>query len=106
MLTSLGMRVEVCRCFSDAQRRLQQGEFDLLLTDLNLDCGHTGIELLRKLRRLPHGADMPALILSADGSQADRSASLAAGFDGHLLKPLDTQQVSRAILEGLRARAG
>lgn len=60
MLTSLGTRVEVCLCFSDAQRRLQPGEFDLLLTDLNLDRGHTGIELLRELRRLPHGPDAGA----------------------------------------------
>ena len=105
MLTSLGLRVEVCLCFSDAQRRLQQGGFDLLLTDQNLDGGHSGIELLHALHRMPHGPDIPALMLSAHGSQADRSASLAAGFDGHLVKPLDAQQVSLAILAALRARA-
>ena len=63
LLTSLGMGVEVFVCFADAQRRLPQGGFDLLLTDLNLDGGHTGLELLGELRRLPHGVDMPALTL-------------------------------------------
>ena len=54
---------------------------------------------------MAHGPDIPALMLSAHGHQADRSASLAAGFDGHLVKPLDAQQVSLAILAALRARA-
>ena len=106
MLTSLGMRVEVFVRFADAQRRLQQGGFDLLLTDLNLDAGRTGLDLLHELRLTPHGRDMPALILSAFGSEADRSASRAAGFDDHLVKPLDAQQVSRAILAAMGTRAG
>ena len=105
MLTALGMQVEVFVRFADARHRLAQGGFDLLLTDLNLDAGHSGLELLRALRQMPHGLDLPALILSAFGSQADRSASQAAGFDDHLVKPLDVQQVSRAILAALRARS-
>ncbi len=106
MLTSLGLRVEVFVRFVDAQRRLQHGGFDLLLTDLNLDAGRTGLDLLRELRRMPHGRDLPALILSAFGSELDRSTSQAAGFDNHLVKPLDIQQVGLAILAALRARAG
>ena len=106
MLASLGMRVEVFLRFTDAQQRLQQGGFDLLLTDLNLDGGHSGLELLRQLRGRPDGPGLPALILSAHGSDADRAASRAAGFDDHLVKPLDALQVARAILAALRARAG
>lgn len=106
LLASLGMRVQVFLRFAEAQHRLCQPGVDLLLTDLNLDDGHTGIDLLRGLRQAPHGQATPALILSAYGSDADRQASLAAGFNGHLIKPLDAQQVSRAILAALRAPGG
>jgi len=105
MLSSLGINVETCRTFEHAQRRVRQGGFDVLLTDLNLDAGHTGLDLLRVLRQTPHGRDMPALILSAYGSEADRQASLSAGFAQHLVKPLDASHVSQALLAALASRS-
>ena len=105
MLSSLGINVETCLTFEQAQRRVRQGGFDILLTDLNLDGGHTGLDLLQVLRQTPHGREMPALILSAYGSEADRHASLTAGFAQHLVKPLDASHVSQALLAALPSRS-
>ncbi len=101
MLSSLGLQVTTCLRFEDARARLLNGGFDVLLTDLNLDGGHTGLELLQALREAPHGRAMPALILSAYGSDADRTATLAAGFAQHLVKPLDVNQLCGALLQAL-----
>jgi len=105
MFGSLDIKVETCLTFDQAQRRVRQGGFDILLTDLNLDGGHTGVELLQVLRQTPHGRDMPALILSAYGSEGDRRASLSAGFAQHLVKPLDVSHVSQALLAALASRS-
>lgn len=99
MLRSLGVDVQTCLNFEQARSRLQEGGFDVLLTDLNLDQEHTGLELLQTLRQTSHGRHLPALILSAYGSDADRRASLAAGFYRHLVKPLDVNQLARALLD-------
>ncbi len=104
MLQTLGVQVQSCLSFEQARSRLRDGGFDILLTDLNLDAGHTGLELLQHLRHTSHGATVPALILSAYGSEADRRASLAAGFAEHLVKPLDVDRVSKALLSALSGR--
>ncbi len=105
MLRALGVQVTTCLHFEEAMRRLTQGDFDVLLTDLNLDRGHTGLQLLQALRDMPHGKAVPALILSAYGSEADRQGTLAAGFAQHLVKPLDVNQVSHALLQVLQGHS-
>ena len=104
MLRALGVKVETCVTFEQAQRRVLGGGFDILLTDLRLDGGHSGVELLQLLRQTPNGRSMPALVLSAHGSEADRRASLDAGFAQHLVKPSDANSISTALLAQMGGR--
>lgn len=99
MLASLGASVELCLGFAEACQRLERGGFDVLLSDLNLGGGHSAIELLGRLRALPHGRGVPALVLSAYGRADDREATRRAGFAGHLVKPVDATAVARALLD-------
>ncbi|UUX96986.1 hybrid sensor histidine kinase/response regulator [Aquabacterium sp. J223] len=86
--------------FDEALPAVRAGGFDLLLTDLQLDAGRTGFELLRALQEHPGRERPPALVLSAFGSAEDRAATAAAGFVAHLVKPV----VLAALLAAL-ARA-
>lgn len=97
-LSAMGLRLCTCLDFDTALARLAQPDFDLLLTDLKLDGGHTGTELLQALRRMPHGAQVPAIVLSAYGREDDLRASTNAGFARHLVKPLEATAVARALL--------
>jgi signal transduction histidine kinase len=96
MLASFGMRVDLCRTYADAARRVATGDFDVLLSDLALDGGHRADELLDVLHR-SNAAAAPALVLSAHGSHHDRVASARNGFARHLVKPADWNEVARAI---------
>ena len=64
---------------------------DLVLMDIQMP-GMDGLECSRRLRemqkagRLPH---FPILALTAHALESDVSASIAAGMDEHLTKPLD-----------------
>ncbi len=98
-LAALGVRVEVFLDFANARRRVIQGGFDVLLSDLNLGDGHTAIELLAMLRAAPAGRDVPALVFSAYGTDEDRAATRAAGFVRHLVKPVETAELARALVE-------
>ena len=96
MLDSFGMRVDLCRTYADAAKRVAAGDFDVLLSDLALDGGHRADELLEVLHR-SSAAGAPALVLSAHGSHHDRVASARNGFARHLVKPADWNEVARAI---------
>jgi CheY-like chemotaxis protein/anti-sigma regulatory factor (Ser/Thr protein kinase) len=97
-LSALGADVVLCLGFDEAIERLREGGLDVLVSDLNLGDGHSAIELLGLLRKMPHGRVTPAVVLSAYGSQEHVEASLRAGFASHLVKPVDATELARALL--------
>ena len=101
MLTALGARVTLCSSFDQARQQIALGGFDLFLSDLNLDHGHKAPELLSLLRTFPHLSHVPALVLSAYGSQQNSDASIAAGFIAHLIKPVTSNELVRALSDAL-----
>jgi CheY-like chemotaxis protein/two-component sensor histidine kinase len=56
---------------------------DLGLPDLN------GYEIARRLRAMPHGRDILLIAVTGYGQASDRERSKEAGFDYHLVKPVD-----------------
>jgi PAS domain S-box-containing protein len=70
---------------------------DLGLPKLN------GYEAARRIRALAGGADMLLIALTGWGSAVDRQRSRAAGFDHHLVKPVDMAAL-RQILAHVRRR--
>ena len=58
-----------------------------------------GHELCRKVRATPWGRDVLMIAASGWGQQDDRQRSLDAGFDHHLVKPVDYAAVE-ALLAG------
>ena len=68
--------------------------FDLLLSDLGLPDG-TGYDLMREIRNGPR--PLPGIALSGYGMDDDVQRSLEAGFKLHLTKPVNIQQLERAL---------
>ena len=56
-----------------------------------------GLELARRLRDDPLHHDMALIALTGWGQMADRERVAAAGFDRHLLKPVDMAVLTRII---------
>ena len=75
---------------------------DVLVCDIGLP-DDDGYGLLRRLRRLPAGANIPAIALTAFARPEDRARALAAGFRAHLSKPLDPASLLREIASAVRA---
>ncbi|HET7526499.1 MAG TPA: ATP-binding protein [Burkholderiaceae bacterium] len=68
---------------------------DVILLDIGMP-GMNGLEAARQLRALPSLARTRLVAITGFGQQADRDATLAAGFDQHVTKPVNT-----AALAGL-----
>ena len=71
---------------------------DLIILDLMLP-GVDGLEVCRTLKRHPHTAVIPVVMLTARGEEADIVAGLELGADDYLTKPFSP----RVLLARIRA---
>jgi CheY-like chemotaxis protein len=65
---------------------------DLVLLDIGLP-RMDGYELCRRMRATPGGGDLLMFALTGFGQDSDREAATRAGFDAHLTKPVDIDEV-------------
>ncbi|HTI72644.1 MAG TPA: chemotaxis protein CheB [Candidatus Limnocylindria bacterium] len=79
---------------AEAHRCVAESDFDLVISDLGLPDGD-GCELFAELRRVH--PELIGLALSGYGMEDDILRSRAAGFSGHLTKPIDINSLARAI---------
>lgn len=63
------------------------------MSDIGLPDG-TGIDLITAARQV---SDMPAIALTGYGMEEDVAKCLAAGFNGHLTKPISFQKLQLMI---------
>jgi PAS domain S-box-containing protein len=59
--------------------------------------GISGLELARSLRERPETRDALLIAVSGFGQADDVEASMAAGFDRHLVKPVEPQEYGRIL---------
>lgn len=69
---------------------------DVFIIDIGLP-GMNGLDLARALRRLPCGNDAFLIALSGYGAEQDKAAAVAAGFDAHVTKPADVEDIERLL---------
>jgi signal transduction histidine kinase/ActR/RegA family two-component response regulator len=71
---------------------------ELVLLDIGLP-EMDGWEVARRLRRLPEAAGAVLVALTGYGQRADRERSREAGFDHHLVKPVDPGELRDQLAE-------
>jgi two-component system CheB/CheR fusion protein len=69
---------------------------EIVIVDIGLPV-MDGLELARRVRLRPERAGLYMVALTGYGQQADRSAALDAGFDAHVVKPLDLEELTRLM---------
>ncbi len=99
MLVAENWRVDLCTTGSTAVKKLgSQNRYDLLLFDNELP-NLSGLELVRRARKMPHRRRTPIIIIS--GSDCETEA-WSAGVDAFLRKPDDIEQVPSTITRVLK----
>ena len=104
-LQKYGLAVEVV---GDGRRGLEEalrGRHHVVLLDLQLP-GKDGLEVCRELRAR---SDVPIIVLTARGEEADRVLGLELGADDYLAKPFAPRELLariRAVTRRAQGRAG
>ena len=82
----------------DALERLAAQDFHILITDIGMPLTD-GYDLIARVRQLQteQNAFITAIALTAYASSDDRRRALAAGFQGHLAKPVDFDELLSVV---------
>ena len=103
MLRSLGYQVQLVADGAQAVHRASQQDFAGILMDCRLPI-MDGYEATRQIRRLPGGATVPIIALTANALQGDRETCLEAGMNDYLAKPFKRADLQRVLQRWLGSR--
>lgn len=103
LLKKKGATVETVGDGAQAYRRAMVGNFDVVLMDIQMPI-LDGYEATRALRDA--GYRRPIIALTAHAMAEERARSYAAGCDGHLTKPLNSEELVSTLREFGGARGG
>lgn len=71
---------------------------DVILMDIGMP-NVNGYDAARQIRLQPWGKDIVLVALTGRGQEDDRKRSAEAGFNGHLLKPVERRVLARLLAE-------
>lgn len=93
LLVRKGFEVAAVSTMADALEEAAKNHFDLVISDIGLPDG-SGFDLMRELSRR---YDLKGIALSGFGMEEDMAKARAAGFQDHLVKPVNVEQLLQAI---------
>jgi CheY-like chemotaxis protein len=96
MLTLSGHIVDIARDGVEALACAAQFEPEIVLLDIGLPL-LDGYEVARRMRQLPQARQAWLIALTGYGQPADRERGREAGFDDHLLKPVDPAALAALV---------
>ncbi|MFN8393015.1 MAG: CheR family methyltransferase [Bdellovibrionota bacterium] len=105
LLELSGCEVEIAHDGPSGMKAAEELQPDVLILDIGLP-GMNGYELAEQLRSQPAFRDKLFLAVSGYGQAEDRRRSQQAGFDVHLLKPVDFDELNRLMAEHRREKKG
>ncbi|MCZ0898441.1 diguanylate cyclase, partial [Microcoleus sp. HI-ES] len=101
-LEAFGAKVTAVGSAAEAMAELQQSRPDVLVSDITVS-GADGCDLIRRIRAMEMSEQrelLPAVALTTGGIEEEDSASaLEAGFQRHLSKPVEANQLVSAIAQ-------
>jgi DNA-binding response OmpR family regulator len=93
LLNRCGCQTVTAKTLKDARARLKEMPFDIVISDLNLPDGD-GLDLVREAKQTHK---LKAIAVTGRASDEECDQGLKAGVDYYLTKPIDYQQLKKAL---------
>ena len=87
MLSRKGVDVRLVESGEEALGELERDEFDIVVTDVRLGLGMTGVDLLRQIREVHD--DLPVILITGFDSLNSAIQAVRLGAQDYILKPFD-----------------
>jgi PAS domain S-box-containing protein len=100
LLEEAGLAVEIAANGAEALALATRADYDLILMDLQMPV-MDGLEATQRIRRLPHGATLPILALTANAFVDVQARCLAAGMTDFITKPVDPDALEAIVFSYL-----
>lgn len=91
-----GFQVTTAINGSDALGKVKEQVPDVIVTDLVMP-DMSGLELCRKLKKLPQAASIPVVACTTKDSQVDQTWAKKQGIVAYLIKPCNQEQLIDAV---------
>lgn len=98
-----GLLVETAADGQEGLEKAARNRPDLVVLDWMLP-EIDGLEICRRIRRNPHTADLPIIMLTARGEEVDKILGLELGANDYMTKPFSPRELAARIKAHLRAR--
>ncbi len=103
LLRSAGFLVDVAGNGEAAVRKVREGAYDIVLMDMQMPV-MDGITATRAIRQLPQFATLPIVAMTANAMDGDRQRCLEAGMNDHVAKPVEPDDLWKALLKWVHPR--
>jgi two-component system chemotaxis response regulator CheY len=95
-LSNAGYQVTEAVDGVDGIAKLGGGQFDLIVTDLNMP-NMDGLTMIRELRKMPAHMGVPVIFLTTESDGEIKQQAKAAGATGWLTKPFDPESLVKIV---------
>ncbi|GAB2526018.1 sigma-54-dependent transcriptional regulator [Microbulbifer agarilyticus] len=100
-LQRMQVRADIAMSVTEAQRRLQEKQYDFCLTDMRLPDGD-GLELVETIQNLPSDRSLPVAVITAHGNMDTAIGALKLGAFDFVSKPVNLARLRTLVQMALR----
>ncbi len=103
LLHEAGLVVDLAENGQIALNRLAADKYDLVLMDMQMPV-MDGVTAAMEIRKQPSLSGLPVVAMTANAMQGDRDRCLAAGMNDHIAKPIEPEDLWKALLQWIAPR--
>jgi two-component system sensor histidine kinase/response regulator len=104
LLRDAGFIVDIAENGEVAVRKVKEAAYDIVLMDMQMPV-MDGITATREIRKLPQFGELPIVAMTANAMEGDRELCLEAGMNDHVAKPVEPDDLWKALLKWVKVKA-
>ncbi|MDZ4200760.1 MAG: response regulator [Gallionella sp.] len=103
LLRDAGFIVDLAENGEIAVHKIKEVAYDIVLMDMQMPV-MDGISATIEIRKLPRFAGLPIVAMTANAMAGDRQRCLDAGMNDHIAKPVEPEDIWKALLKWIKPR--